>query len=108
MYKINFSKKFKNDVKSSVNYIKNTLQAPMASKNLKDEIKETYKKIRQTPFIYPVVPNEYLASMGFRFTMVKNYMLFYIVEEREVNIIRFLYGRRDWINILKETSMVKD
>jgi plasmid stabilization system protein ParE len=108
MYKLNFSKNFRDDVKSSVNYIKNTLQAPTASERLKDEIKKTYKKVRQTPFMYPVVPNDYLASMGFRFTMVKNYMLFYIIEEKEVNIIRFLYGRRDWINILKETNLIED
>jgi plasmid stabilization system protein ParE len=105
MYTLNFAKHFHDDVKSSVNYIKNTLQAPAASERLKDEIRKTYKNIRQNPFMYPVVPNDYLASMGFRFTMVKNYMLFYIIDEKQINIIRFLYGRRDWITILKETNM---
>jgi len=32
--------------------------------------------------------------------MVKNYMLFYKVKEKQINIDRFLYGQRDWINIL--------
>ena len=107
MYKINFAKHFKEDVRSSVIYIKNTLQAPVSAENLKIEIKKTYKKIKQNPFMYPIVPNDYLASIGFRFTMVKNYMLFYIVDEKQVNIIRFLYGRRDWMNILKETNIIE-
>jgi plasmid stabilization system protein ParE len=105
MYKLNFAKHFQEDVKSTVNYIKNTLQAPVASERLKDKIRKTYKNIKQNSFMYPIVPNDNLASLGFRFTMVKNYMLFYIVEEDQINIIRFLYGRRNWINILRETKI---
>jgi len=101
VYTLNFSELFKEDVKSSVGYIKHTLQAPVAAQRLKDEIKKTYKKIKETPLLYPAVPDEYLASMGFRFVMVKNHMIFYIVEEKQINIIRFLYGPRNWINILK-------
>jgi addiction module RelE/StbE family toxin len=104
MYKLNFTKKFKEDVKHTVHYIKHTLQAPVASESLKTEIKNSYKILKETPFIYPIVPNNYLASLGFRFAMVKNYILFYIVEENEINIIRFLYGHRDWMNILSNTN----
>jgi plasmid stabilization system protein ParE len=106
MYKLNFGKIFKEDVKSSVNYIKNTLQAPIAAERLKTEIKKAYKILKDTPFMYPVAPNDYLASYGFRFTMVKNYMMFYIVEENRINIVRFLYGRRDWINILRDSNNI--
>jgi plasmid stabilization system protein ParE len=108
MYKLLFTTNFKDDVKQSVKYIKHTLQAPVAAERLKAEIKRTYKIIKDTPFIYPVVPNDYLASMGFRFTMVKNYMLFYIVEEKQINVIRFLYGHRDWINILSNTNVIEN
>jgi hypothetical protein len=53
MYKLIFGKIFREDVKSSVNYIKQTLQAPVAAERLKDEIKKAYKTIKGTPFIYP-------------------------------------------------------
>ena len=102
MYKLSFTKSFREDVKSSVNYIKHVLQNPMAAQRLKDEIKNTNNKIKENPFAYPAVPNEYLASIGFRFTMVKNYMIFYIVGNKNIHIIRFLYGHRDWINILEK------
>ena len=45
MYTLNFSELFRGDVKSSVSYIKHTLQAPVAAQRLKDEIKKTYKKL---------------------------------------------------------------
>jgi plasmid stabilization system protein ParE len=107
MYKLIFTKTFKDDVKQSVDYIKHTLQAPVAAERLKVEIKRSYKIIRDTPFVYPVVPNDYLASMGFRFTVVRNYLLFYIVEDTQINIVRFLYGHRDWINILNNTNVIE-
>jgi plasmid stabilization system protein ParE len=100
MYTLSFSEIFREDTKSTLNYIKNILQAPAAAQRLKDEIKTAYKKIKENPFIYPVVPNVYLASKGLRFKMVKNYMMFYRVEKNNIDIVRFLYGHRDWINIL--------
>jgi plasmid stabilization system protein ParE len=104
MYTLKFSEPFKNDLKSSVNYIKNTLQNPIAANNLKDSVKSAYKNIKKNPFLYPVVPNDYLASLGYRFKVVNNYIIFYYVIEKTINITRFLYGHRDWINILDKTT----
>jgi plasmid stabilization system protein ParE len=96
------------DIQSSVNYIKHNLQNPVAAQRLKVEIKKTYIKIKKNPFMYPAVPVKDLALKGYRFTTVKNYMMFYKVKEKHINIIRFLYGPRDWINILIETNIVED
>ena len=102
MYSLKLSGPFKNDLRSSVNYIKNTLQNPIAANNLKDEVKKAYKKIKENPFFYAAVPNEFLASLGYRFKVVKNYIIFYYVFGKTINIVRFLYGKRDWMNILGE------
>ena len=106
MYTLHFAKIFKEDVQSSLYYIRRTLQNPAAADRLKDEIKKAYKKIKDMPFIYPIVPDDYLGALGFRFTMIKNFMLFYIVEENQINIIRFLYGHRDWIPVLQNTNVI--
>jgi len=102
MYKLSFTKSFREDLKLSTHYIKNVLQNPVASQKLKDEVKKAYKKIKENPFIYPFVSDEYLASIGYRFKKVKNYMLFFTVEDKTINIVRFMYGHRDWINILEK------
>jgi len=102
VYKLKYAESYREDLKSTINYIKHNLQNPTAAQRLKNEIKNKYKNIKENPFIYPAAPDEYLASKGYRFIMIDNYMIFYKVIENNVEIIRFLYGYRDWINILKK------
>ena len=53
---------------------------------------------------YGYIHDEYLASLGIRMTMLKNNLMFYLVDRTAltVTIIRTLNGRRDWISILTE------
>ena len=107
MYKLKISKLYKEDTSSSYNYIKYKLEAPMAANNLKKEIKEKINRIKENPKIRPLVQDRYLASLGYRLINVKNYIIFYIIGEdnKHIKIIRFLYKKRNWINILKEHSI---
>ena len=104
MYKLKISKLYKEDTSSCYNYIKNELEAPMAANNLKKEIKEKISKIKENPKIRPLLQDKYLASLGYRLINVKNYMIFYIIENdnKHIKVIRFLHKKRNWINILKE------
>jgi plasmid stabilization system protein ParE len=107
MYSINITDAAEQDILSTVNYIAAVLKVPVTANNLLDELEKCEKILEETPNIYPFVPDEYLAEKGFKFVMVKNYILFFIVDEDDmiVNVVRFLYGRRDWRNIL--TGKVK-
>ena len=90
------------DISSTLNYIEEELEAPMASKNLSLELDETYLKLEKNPYRRPLVQNKYLAIKGFRSINIKNFTLFYIIEE-ETNLVilhRFMYGKRDWATIL--------
>ena len=95
------------DILNTVKYIVDVLKAPTAANNLLDEIERHEEILENTPNIYPLVPDEYLAQKGLKFTIIKNYLMFYTIDENEkiVTVIRFLYGRRDWKNILKEKSL---
>ena len=57
----------------------------------------------ETPNIYPNVPDDNLAIKGLKFAIIKNYLMFFTVDEDDkiVNVIRFLYIRRDWKNIIR-------
>jgi mRNA-degrading endonuclease RelE of RelBE toxin-antitoxin system len=104
MFELAFSEKINDDIASSINYIKNTLKAPMAAQNHVEELKKKYIKLKENPFSRPLVQNKYLASKGIRFIMVKKYMLIYTIDERN-NIIflyRFIYCRRDWIKFINK------
>ena len=104
-YFVNITNIAEEDIISAIEYITNILGAPIAADNLLNEIEEKEKILEKTPDIYPFVSDEYLARKGVKFAKVKNYLLFYIINEDKkiTTVIRFLYGRRDWQNILKDT-----
>jgi len=62
MFELIFSEKINNDIVSSINYIKDTLKAPMAAQNHAEELKKKYIKLKENPFARPLVQNKYLAS----------------------------------------------
>ena len=103
MYFVNITDIAEEEILSTVKYISGELKAPKAANNLLDEIEKHEEILEKTPNIYPNVPNEYLAIKGLKFVIIKNYLMFFTVDEdaKMVNVIRFLYGRRDWKNILK-------
>jgi len=107
VYRLRFSKLYNKDVNSSFNYIKDTLEAPMAAENLIKEILEKLNQIKENPNRRPLVQDEYLASLGYRLLNVKNYMIFYIIgsDNKHIKIVRFLYNKRNWKNILKEKTI---
>ena len=107
MYFLNITEVAEEDILSAIKYIAYVLKAPMAANRLLDDIEKQEKTLENTPNIYPFVPDKYLAKNGIKFALIKNYILFYVVNEDEktVNVIRFLYGRRDWKNIIKSETI---
>ena len=103
MYLLNITDIAEEDILNTVKYIADVLKAPKAANNLLDEIERHQEILENTPNMYPFVPDEYLAQRGLKFTIIKNYLMFYTINEDEkiVTVIRFLYGRRDWKNILR-------
>jgi plasmid stabilization system protein ParE len=107
VYKLKISKLYDSDVDSCYDYINDTLKNPTAAYNLISEIKGKLILICENPRIRPLVRDDYLANLGYRLLNIKNYLLFYIIGEdnKHIKIVRFLYGRRDWMNILKGKSV---
>ena len=107
MYTPIVSKLYDNDVLSGAEYIADVLQNPAAANRLVDEAKKKFIEVLENPGYRPLVYDEYLASLGYRFARVKNFLLFYIIgnDNEHVKIVRFLHGRQDWMNILKETTI---
>jgi plasmid stabilization system protein ParE len=89
------------DLAASLRYITVILCNPQAAKGLRDEYKRKKKLLSEMPYAFPLVRNEQLAQRGIRSVLVKNYLMFYTIDEtkKKVSILRFLYGRRDWQHI---------
>jgi len=102
-YSLNITDIAEEDILATVKYISNELKNPVAANNLLDDIEKHEKVLEKTPAIYPFVHDEHLAGKGLKYVIIKNFLLFYTIDKKSkiVNVIRFLYGRRDWKNILR-------
>ena len=101
-YSLNITDIAEEDIFTTVKYITDVLKNSMAANNLLDEIEKHEEILENTPNIYPFVSDEYLAKRGLKYVMIKNYLMFYTVDEdnKTVDVIRFLFGRRDWKKLL--------
>jgi len=107
VYRLRFSKLYHSDLDESYNYISKNLENPMAADRLIIETKKKLLEVRNNPTHRPLVNDEYLANLGYRLKIVKKFLIFYIISEdnKHIKIVRFLYGKRDWMNILKEKTV---
>ena len=103
-YKVGVTDEARADIRAAARYIAVELRQPDTAENLLDSFDEEIISLEMMPERYGYVHDEYLASLGIRMTMVKNYLMFYLVDRTAltVTIIRALHGRRDWISILTD------
>lgn len=106
MYKVVITNPAEEDLQKAVSYIANDLKNIVAAKNLLNEVEGTINSLSEMPNRFHIVDDELLASQGIRMVQIKNYLAFYVVREeaKSVTVLRFLYARRDWINILKKNK----
>lgn len=101
-YNLHITKTAERDLTSAADYIEFTLKNPSASDNLLDLAEEKITNIINYPMSRPVVDDPILSAWGIRYIIVDKYLAFYIIYENTIYIIRFLYGKRDWISILRQ------
>lgn len=101
-YKLVVSKPAENDLEDILQYISKDLSVPKAASDFLDEVLKCYDNVSETPLMYALCDNDRLKGKKYRKAIIKNYIMFYRVDETSntVYIMRFLYGRRDYINLL--------
>ena len=90
------------DLRGILKYISKTLKEPQIAKRIYSSIKSEVMTLNQMPYRHPVVSEEPYTTMGVRRIPVENYTTFYIAceETHTVHILRILYSRREWQNLL--------
>lgn len=101
-YRVDVSAPAESDLRDIVRYISAQLSAPMTATKMMDTIEEAVSGLADMPQKYPPVADERLASLGYRKLVVKNYIVFFTIDEKStvVDVERILYVRRDWLRIL--------
>ena len=84
-------------------YIFVDLNNPQASERVIDGIMNAAEKLEIFPEDHPLLDDELLCRLGLRMTRFDNYNIFYFYNQQQdmVYIIRVLYNKADWKNILK-------
>ena len=101
-YKVDVSEPAENDLMDVVRYIASQLSAPISALHMMELFEEAMAELSDMPQRCPLVADERLSQMGYRKLNVKNYIVFFSVDEKNkvVDVERILYGRRDWLRIL--------
>ena len=101
-YKLVFSQTAENDLMDIYLYVKNQLLEPKIADILIRKLESEILSLSNMPQRFSLVTDQRLSRLGIRKTIVDNYIVFYLVEEKTntVYIVRILYARRDWVSIL--------
>lgn len=97
-YKVKIYPAAKQDLLDIVDYL-NTLSQDTALRYY-DLLTEEVASLSYMPERCPRPKDLALAAKGYRCLLVKNYLVFYVVDRDTVQIRRVLYGRRDYSSLL--------
>jgi addiction module RelE/StbE family toxin len=95
-YRVDVSGPAENAPRNIVRYISLQLSAPETALKMLESIEEAISKLYGTPKIHPLVNDDRLSQLGYRKLIVKNYIVFYKVDETNmvVDVERVLHARR--------------
>lgn len=100
MYKIVFSPAAVDDLLKTKKYITEELGSEQSAINTVAKITEKIGQLSEISFSGPSLSSIINIETSYRFLVCGNYTAFYRVEGNEVRIIRVLYGRRNFMQIL--------
>ena len=97
MYKASYLPMSRKDIQDIAFYISDTLNAPRAALDLVDALDKSVSLLEQFPYAHRVYRSPETLDYEYRVLFVKNYAVFYIVDEERhaVEIHRVIYAKRD-------------
>ena len=97
-YEIRISESAERDIDEILQYMTEKLASPQAAADWVGELEKRYGELSKYPRMYGQPNNEALRQIGYRRFMIKNYVLFYRVNDtlREVIIARVFYCGRNY------------
>ena len=99
-YNIEYSMESKQDLIDIKRYIKYNLQEPNTAQKLITKIKNEIDSLKDNPEMYSVIDDDIIKRFKIRKLVVDNYIVFYRINDENIQIVRVMYGRRNWITLL--------
>jgi toxin ParE1/3/4 len=102
MHKLKYLPLAVRDLNEIVDYISDALHAPKAALDLVDELDRSLLRLELFPYSCRVYQPIRPLETEYRVMPVKNYLVFYVVTEQEVEIHRILYVKMDVSNVVEQ------
>ena len=75
-------------------------ERPLAAEHLATKIEKNISLLSTNPYLGRIPNEEELARIGYRFLIVDNYLIFYVVEQRTIYVHRIVHGARDYLGLI--------
>ncbi len=73
---------------------------PNAADAIANKIEKSLLNLSENPFLGRVPRDIDIKSLGYRYIIVQNYILFYTIEEKIILVHRILHGARNYKSLL--------
>ena len=96
-FKVRYSEQAVDDLDEILSYISNELYSPKAAERFYVAVGDKLDLLREHPYMFPLYHDDMLRVEGYRYAVIGNYLMFYLVDEdsADVCIARILYGKLD-------------
>ena len=88
------------DMENIFSYIAEELKNPTAALKQIDHFEKAFETMIAFPEGCPKIENEYVKDKTLRKLIVDNYIAFFRIKDEEIQIVRVLYGMRNYQDIL--------
>jgi plasmid stabilization system protein ParE len=96
-FRVKHTEQSYDDLDGIIEYISEKLFDPQAAERFYNNVAEKIERLKENPYMFPLYHDEKLSAKGYRFAVIGNYLMFFVVDESDkvVSIIGIVYGRRD-------------
>jgi addiction module RelE/StbE family toxin len=103
MYKLKYLPLAQKDLWNITSYIADNLKAPKAAMDFVNTLDNSISRLQQFPYSCKLYQPQESLEAEYRLLSVKNYLVFYIVTENEVEIHRIVYAKMNLEKLIKMT-----
>ena len=88
------------DMEQIFQYIAVNLCNPTAALDQINDFEKAFEEVCAFPQSCPFVNNEYVKDKSLRKLIVNNYIAFYRIKDHEIQVVRVIYGMRNYEELL--------
>ena len=103
-YTVRLTDTAKQDLREIAFWIAEQSKDREIAKRFVGELRETCKKLDTFPNAGANPKERGISSAGYRFTVLKEYLIFYLVdeEEKQVNVMAIFNAKKDYMRVMKK------